>query len=172
MIAPSRTPPSRASHGVQTMSWAASIMRRWAGISHQMVDGVLAGRVAWLAIEGLPPVRRRLLKRIDETGTVLPAVHFLVVAVAHFQAQRRTAGIVHVPEEVLGVKSIVGNVVCLHGRSVQILNSRRMPHAERLPLPATRHQVAHAAKARWLSLSTCGSASCRIRAKEPSTVCA
>jgi hypothetical protein len=83
-----------------------------------MEDDVLAGRVTWLAIEGLPPVRHRLLERIDQIGTVLPIMHFLIVAVAHFQAQRRTTGIVYVPEEVLSVNSIVGNVACLHGRSI------------------------------------------------------
>jgi hypothetical protein len=41
-------------------------------------------------------------------------VHFLVVVVAHLQTQRRAAGIVHAPEEVLGVNGIVGSVACLH----------------------------------------------------------
>src|SRR4051794_25027435 len=60
---------------------------------YEVVDGVLAGRVAWLAIEGLPPVHRRLLERTAQTGTGLPVMHFLAAAVAHFQAQRRTTGI-------------------------------------------------------------------------------
>jgi len=68
-------------------------------------------------------------------------VHFIVVVVAHFEAQRRTAGIVHVPEEELSVNRFVGNVVCLHGRSVQMPNQQTNAPCRAAAFHASSHEA-------------------------------